>query len=169
MHKKALSIVVVLAVALLLIGPVIAAPKEKNTKAEKTTFTNRIILAGGGISPGEQTTTGTGILYVKDAISVGYIEPDPNSPISGSVWTSLSGSVDLNTMLGSFNGKWIVTNERGTFEGSVVGTVAVATVSGQFVGHGTGGFEGQKIKGSFEGTVNNYIVDLILHGILTSK
>lgn len=114
-------------------------------------------------------TTETGILYVKDAISTGYIEADPNSPISGAVWTSLSGSVDLNTMLGSFNGKWTITNERGTFEGSIVGTVAVATVSGKFVGQGTDEFEGQKIKGSFEGTVNNYIVDLILQGILTSK
>lgn len=159
MQKKAISIVLLL--ALLLIGPVMAAPK-------KTTFTNRVIISAGGSSQGEQMIT-AGILYVKNAVSIGYIEADSNSPISGSVWTRLSGSVDLNTMLGSFNGKWSVTNERGTFNGSVVGIITVATVSGKFVGQGIGGFDGQKIQGSFEGTVNNYVVTLILQGILTSK
>ncbi len=167
MQKK--GVLTTILFALLLIGSAIAAPKDKPPRAEKTTFTSRIILGAGVASQGEQMITETGILYVKDAISTGYIEADPDSPISGSIWTVLSGSIDLNTMLGSFNGKWIITNEEGTFEGSVVGIVEVAIVSGKFVGHGTGDFEGQKIRGSFEGTVNNYIVDLTLQGILTSK
>jgi hypothetical protein len=114
-------------------------------------------------------TTETGILYIEDAISVGYIEADADSPISGLVWTNLSGAVDLNTMLGSFDGKWTITTDKGNFEGSLVGVVAVATVSGKFVGYGIGYLAGQKIKGSFEGTVNNYVVDLTLTGKLTSK
>ncbi len=167
LHKKGALTTILF--TLLLIGSAIAVPKENPPKQEKTPFTSRIILAAGVTSQGEQTITETGILYVIDAISTGYIETDPDSPISGSIWTILSGSLDLSTMLGSFNGKWIITNEWGTFEGSVVGIVEIAAVSGRFVGHGTENFERQKIMGSFEGTVNNYIVDLTLQGILTSK
>lgn len=63
----------------------------------------------------------------------------------------------------------MTTTEKGTLEGSIVGVVAVASVSGKFVGHGTDDLEGQKIKGSFEGTVDNYIVNLTMRGNITSN
>ncbi len=72
-------------------------------------------------------------------------------------------------MLGSLNGKWTFTTTGGTFEGSVVGFIDVAKVSGKFVGHGTNNLQRQKIMGSFEGTVNNYIVNLTLQGEIISK
>ena len=118
---------------------------------------------------GEQMITDTGILYVKDAISEGYIEDNINSPISGIVWANLSGSIDMNTMLGSFNGKWSIINDGGTFEGSVVGIVTVAYVSGRFIGKGTRDFSCQKIKCTFQGTINNYIIDLTITGELSLK
>jgi hypothetical protein len=167
MQKKIVLIVVLL--TFLIIVPALAAPKAKKPKVEKINFTSNAILLAGSSSIGEQVTTETGILYIEDAISVGYIEADADSPISGLVWTNLSGAVDLNTMLGSFDGKWTITTDKGNFEGSLVGVVAVATVSGKFVGYGIGYLAGQKIKGSFEGTVNNYVVDLTLTGKLTSK
>jgi len=167
MQKKKVLIVALL--TFLIIAPVLAAPKVKKSKVEKIDFTNNVVLLAGRASMGEQVTTETGILYIEDAISIGYIEANADSPISGLVWTNLSGAVDLNTMLGSFDGKWTITTDKGNFEGSLVGVLAVATVSGKFVGYGIGDLEGQKIKGSFEGTVNNYVVELILEGKLTSK
>jgi len=169
-QKKTILLVALFALFVLRpIEPVIAAPKPDNPKVERTAFTNKCVLEAGSFSAGEQLITETGILYVKDAISTGYVEANSDSPISGAVWSRLSGEIDLNTMLGSFNGKWTITTDRGTFEGSVVGVVAVAHVSGRFIGHGTNDLQGQKIKCSFEGTVDNYIVDLTLQGELTSK
>lgn len=166
MQKKMIAILVLL--SLLVIEPVIASQKVKDPKT-KIAFTNRIVLIAGSSTPGEQVITETGILYVKDAISTGYIEADVDSPISGSVWTNLSGSVDLNTMRGSFSGEWTITTDKGIFEGFVAGDVAVTAVSGRFAGKGIGDLEGQEIKGSFEGTVNNYVIDLTLDGKFAYK
>jgi hypothetical protein len=103
---------------------------------------------------GSQELSDDGILSVQDASSTGTINSG-NSPISGStVQATLSGTLDLNTYLGSYHGKWIITGQIGAFEGTVTGKVAVATVYGHFVGQGIEGFEGQKIMGTFEGSVN---------------
>ncbi len=167
MQKRFIPIIVFF--ALLLTGPAFATRKLEAKKTEQIPFTNRVVIVAGGSSQGQQLLTKGGILHVRDAISTGYIETNSDSPISGSVSTALSGSVNLNKMLGSFMGKWILTNENGTFEGSIIGSVKVAKVSGRFVGFGTGNFQGIKMKGSFQGMVDDYIVDITLQGILISK
>jgi hypothetical protein len=168
-EKKILLLVLLTLLVLFPTEPVIAAQKLDNQKVVRTPFTNQCVLGAGNSYAGEQVISETNILTVQDAISTGYIEANLNSPISGTIWARLSGTLDLNTMLGSFNGKWIITTDSGTFEGSVVGVIDVASVSGRFVGQGTNELQGQKIKGSFEGIVNNYIVALTLRGEVTCK
>jgi len=180
MRKKIVIITTTTILLLLLVQSAIAVPKNKdpkpdnpnkldNTQREITIFTESATLRAGNIYLGNQEITDNGILYVQDAISTGTI-PSGDSPISGfEIQTSLSGTSDLNTFLGSFNGNWIITSESGSFEGTIVGNVAVATISGKFVSHGTGDFEGQKIKGTFEGSVNNFKIELIIQVTLITK
>lgn len=168
-EKTILLVVFLVLLMALPLEPVIAAPKLDKPKVERTTFTNKCILVAGNAYAGEQMITETSIFAVKNAISIGYVVANLDSPISGTVWTRLSGTIDLNTMLGSFNGKLRILTDKGFFEGSIVGVISVVKVSGRFVGHGTNALRGQIIMGSFEGTVTNYIVDLTLQGELTSK
>ena len=49
------------------------------------------------------------------------------------------------------------------------GNVAVATIPGKFIGHGTDGFERQKMKGAFEGSVKNFQVIIIIQATITCK
>jgi hypothetical protein len=151
------------------IGVVLAAPKQKKSKVQRTPFMVKWVFDLSNADTGEQVITETGFLRVKDAIITGTVESDSSSPISGAVRAILSGTWDFNTLVGSFNGKWTITTDNGTFEGSVVGNVAVIYISGKIVGHGTNNLEGQKIMGSLGGTVNNYIVALTLQGELTIK
>lgn len=146
----------------------LTAQRPEKPHGEKTPFTNDCNL--GVVAPNvrEQVLMENNIVYVNDGIVAGSIVVNDDSPLSGEVWARLSGSMDTNTLLGSFDGKWTIINENGTFEGSIVGTVSVASISGRFVGRGTHDLEGQKIKGTFEGTVNNYMADLTLNGELTS-
>ena len=51
----------------------------------------------------------------------------------------------------------------------ITGKVEVATIFGKFVGHGTDAFEGQKIKGDFVGSVNNYQIEITIQATITSK
>lgn len=145
-----------------------AARRPDKPQGEKTAFTNDCVLRAVSPNAGEQALAENNILYVKDGILGGSIVVNEDSPLSGDVWAKLSGSLDTNTLFGSFDGKWTITNENGTFEGSVVGVISIAQISGRFVGHGTQDLQGQKIKGTFEGTVTNYVVDMTLHGELTS-
>ena len=178
--RKKIVIIITTILLLLLVQSVIAVPKNKdpkpdnpnkpdNPQQEITIFTESATLGAGNIYLGNQEISNNGILYVQDAISTGSI-PSGDSPISGfEIQTSLSGTIDLNTFLGSYTGNWIITSESGSFEGTIVGNVAVATISGKFVSHGTGDFEGQKIKGTFEGSVNNFKIELTLQVTLTTK
>ncbi|UCH32599.1 MAG: hypothetical protein JSV05_04270 [Candidatus Bathyarchaeota archaeon] len=170
MPKKAVIITVLL--LLVLAESAIAIPKTKPPKPDhpiiEITFTESATLGAGNVYLGNQQID-AGILYVQDAISTGSIG-NGDSPISGfEILTSLSGTLDLNTYLGSYYGEWIITGEGGTFEGSINGKVAVATISGRFVGQGTGDFEGHKIKGTFEGSINNYQIEMTIHATITSK
>lgn len=151
----------------ILVESAIAIPKTREPKIE-ITFTESATLGLGNVDLGHQTND-TGILYVQDAISTGYVNSG-DLPISGfEIQTILSGTLDLTTYLGSYNGQWIISNQSGTFEGPINGNVAVTAISGKFVGHGTGDFEGQKIKGTFEGSVNNYLIEITIQATITSK
>ncbi len=168
MSKKTAIITALL--LLVLVESAIAIPQTKEQKPEKPktqiTFTESATLGAGNIYLGNQHID-AGILYVQDAISTGTISSG-DSPISGmEILTSLSGTLDLNTNLGSYDGQWIIISESGTFEGPITGKVAVATIYGKFVGHGTGDFQGQKIKGTFEGSVNNYQIEITIQATIT--
>jgi len=169
MPRKAIVIAVLL--LLLLVPPVIAIPKTKGPKPPKIetiTFTETATLRAGNVYLGSQEIVGN-VLYVQDAVSTGTIN-GADSPISGfEIETRLSGTLDLDTYLGSYNGRWTITGQSGTFEGTITGNVAVATISGKFVGHGTAGFEGQKIKGTFEGSVNSFHVEITIKATITAK
>jgi hypothetical protein len=177
MSKKALIIMALL--LLLLVESAVAIPKTKepkpkppkipnNPKIETIILTDSATLTAGNIYFGNQIIDNE-ILYVQDAISTGIINSG-DSPISGfEIQTSLSGTLDLNTYRGSYDGQWIITSQSGTFEGTITGKVAVATISGKLVGQGTGYFEGQKIKGTFEGSVSNFQVEITIQATITSK
>jgi hypothetical protein len=178
MQKK--TVIITTLLLLLLIESAIAIPKTKepkpkppknpnNPKIETITFTETASLGAGNIHLGTQEIIDTGILYVQDAISTGIVN-GADSPISGfEILASLSGTLDLSTYHGSYNGEWIITSQSGSFEGTINGKVEVATISGKFIGHGTGNLENQKIKGTFEGSVNNFQVEITIQATITSK
>jgi hypothetical protein len=183
MQKK--TMIIITALLLLLIVPsAIAIPKTKEPKTkpkpktpktpigpkrETITFTESATLGAGNIYVGNQQIDDAGILYVQDAISTGTVNSG-DSPISGfEILTSLGGTLDLSTYLGSYNGQFVITGKSGSFEGTINGEVEVATISGKFVGHGIGDFEGQKIKGIFEGSVNNFKIEITIQATITSK
>lgn len=171
MLKKAVLLTALL--LLLLVPSAMAIPKTKeskpnNPKKETITFTESATLGAGNIYSGNQEIIDN-ILYVQDAISTGIINGE-DLPISGfKVETTLSGTLDLNTYLGSYNGRWTITDQSGTFEGTINGEVVVTTISGKFVGHGAGDFEDQKIKGTIEGSVYNFQVQIIIQATIISK
>ena len=173
--KKAIIITALLLV--LIVPSAIAIPKNKEPKPKKpktpysprmetVTFEELATLSAGDVYLGDQEIDDAGILHVKDAISTGKISSQ-GSPISGfEIKTRLSGALDLNTYLGSYHGKWIITGQGGTFEGTINGKVAVTVISGNFVGQGTGDFEGQKMKGTFEGSVNNFQIEITMQATI---
>jgi hypothetical protein len=176
MSKKTLIIIALL--LMLLVESAIAVPKTKEPKPKppkipnnpkiEISFTETAILTAGNIYLGNQIID-TEILYVQDAISTGTVNSG-DSPISGfEIQTSLGGSLDLNTYLGSYTGQWIISSQSGTFEGTITGEVAVTSIYGKFVGHGTDNFEGQKIKGTFEGYINNFQIEMTIQATITSK
>lgn len=169
MAKKAVVLAILLLLLLVPISMAMPKPKEPNPpKRETITFTESATLGAGSVYLGNQEIIGD-VLYVQEAVSTGTIDSG-SSPISGfPIETILSGTLDLTTYLGSYHGQWTITSESGTFEGTITGKVAIATLTGKFVGHGTGSFEGQKIKGTFEGSVNNYQVELTIRATINSK
>ena len=173
MSKKSAIIVIML---LLLIPSVIAVPKPKEPKPAKPpnnpkveiNFTEKASLGVGNVYLGNQEIINS-ILYVQDAITTGTFEKG-DSPISGfEIQIILSGTLDLNTYSGSGNGKWIFIGQSGTFQGAITGSVLNGTISGQFVGHGTENFDGQKIKGTFEGSANSIKAEITIKATITAK
>lgn len=159
--KKALMPVMVLLV-LFAVAPVMAAP------ATKTLFTAEASFIPGSISTGRGWITEDGIQHVKGAISEGTV----TGGMSGTFWIMSDEVVDLNTGDGANHGKFVLTINGGTFEGSFQSIVYMYTFSGTFVGHGTGVYEGQKIMGSHEGELivvdTLPIVEMVLEGIILS-
>lgn len=176
MSKRAVIIIALL--LMLLVESAIAIPKTKEPKPKppkisnnpkiEINFTELATLTAGNIYLGNQIID-NGILYVQDAISTGTLNSG-DSPISGfEIQTSLGGTLDLNTYLGSYDGRWIISNQSGAFEGTITGKVAVTNIYGKFVGHGTDNFEGQKIKGVFEGSINNFQIEITIQATITSN
>ena len=178
MPKKTLLIIALL--LLLLVESAIALPKTKdpkpkppkipkNPKIETITFTEIAKLGAGNIYLGNQEIINTGTIFVQDAISTGIVNTG-DSPISGfEIQTILSGTLDLNTYHGTYNGEWTLTSPTGAFEGTINGKVEIATIYGKFIGQGTGNFENQKIKGTFIGSVNNFQIEITIQATITFK
>lgn len=167
---KSIPILVVVLLLLVVLTPVRAAPKTK------TRFAAKASLVAGNISMGTQSITQQGILHVKGAISEGTVTSISGPDISGTLWTILDGSGNLNTGDGSFHGKWTITTVNGTLEGSTVGDVVLTNstfgwISGSFSGQGTINHTEQKLKASFEGQVTMGIlqVELAIEGIVSTS
>jgi hypothetical protein len=166
------SVLLFTVLLVLVLSPIdsgITARRPEKPRDDRTPFTNDCQLGVVDPTAGEQVLADNDILYVKDAHLAGTIVLNDDSPLSGEVEARVSGSWNTTTLFGSFDGKWTITTVNGTFEGSIVGTISVATISGRFVGRGTDALQGQKIKGTFVGIVNNYVADLTLSGDLTSN
>jgi len=168
MKSRLMAISVFLFLALM-IAPVIAAPATKTPFIAEASFVP--------ISPGKQWITKDGISHVKGGISEGTITSISGPDISGAIWMSVDETVDLNTGEGSLHGKWTITAmaDSYTFEGSAAGVITSTSpttshLSGTFIGHGTGAYEGQKIMGSFESevTMGVYPIELNMEGIILS-
>ena len=178
MRKK--TIILIALLLLLFVESAVAVPKNKepkpkvpkpprNPKIDTIRFVEQASLDAGNIHLGTQEIIDTGILYVQNAISTGTVSTG-ESPISGfNIETTLSGTCDLNTFKGNYEGDWILIGPSGTFEGSINGKVEVASISGRFNSEGTGLFEGQKLKGSFEGQVNDYKIEITIEATITFK
>ena len=175
MHKKAIIISSLL--LMLLVPSVIAVPKTKepkpptnnNKNKETISFQDSATLGAGNVYLGSQQISESGILSVQNGFSAGKINSG-DSPISGfDIQTSLSGTYDLNSYEGNYHGQWIITGEGGFFEGIITGKVSVASISGKFTGSGVGEFENQKIKGVFEGSVNNFQIEITIDATISSN
>jgi Na+/proline symporter len=169
---RTISVLLFTVLLVLVLSPIdsgITARRPEKPRDDRTPFTNDCLLGVVDPTASEQVLAVNNILYVKDALLAGAIVLNDNSPLSGEVEARVSGSWNTTTLVGSFDGKWTITNANGTFEGSIVGTISVATISGRFVGRGTDALQGQKIKGTMTGTVNNYVADLTLSGDVTAN
>lgn len=162
---------------MLLVPSVIAVPKTKepkpptpnNNKKETINLKETATISAGNVYLGSQQISNNGILSIQNGFSTGKINSG-DSLISGfDIQTTLSGTYDLDTYQGNYHGQWTLTGEGGTFEGTITGKVSVASISGKIIGSGTDEFENQKIKGTFEGTVNNFQVEITIDATITSN
>ena len=177
MPRKATIITVLL--ILLLIPSVIAAPKPKEPKEPKppkppknpkieVTFAEKAAFDVGTVYLGNQEVIDN-ILYAEFAIITGAFE-DGDSPIAGfEIQIIFSGSLDLDSYAGSGNGRWAFIGQSGSFQGTITGIVSDGIISGQFVGHGTESFQGQKIKGTFEGSATSIKAEITIQATITAK
>jgi len=159
--KKVLIPVMALLV-LFVVAPVMAAP------ATKTPFTATITLT---FLPTEnEWITEDGIYHVKEQVAKGAVTGD----VSGDMLLVRHMTLDLNTGEGSCHGKFVVTVDGGTFEGSEQSTITNYAagpdgISGTLVAHGTGMYKGLKMMGSFEGgLIGADTMQAILEGIILS-
>jgi len=160
--NKKIVIPVMALLVLFVVAPVMAAP------ATKTPFTAAITLT---FLPTEnQWITEDGIYHVKEQVAEGTVTGD----VSGEMQLVRHMILDLNTGEGSCHGKFVVTVDGGTFEGSeqseITNYAALPDgISGTLVAHGTGDYVGLKMMGSFEGgLIEENIVQATLEGIILS-
>lgn len=94
---------------------------------------------GSATVPGEVWITEDGILHVKGAEGVGPISGD----LPGVMEFTLNAAVDLNTGVGSMHGKYVQSDDYGTFEGTWrTENWGVVYYEGLGVAQGTGAYEG---------------------------
>lgn len=159
--KKILMPVIALLV-LLVVVPVMAAP------ATKTLFTAESTMTFA--TPGKAWTTKHGIYHVRDQEATGTVTGD----IEGDIFLVRHMILDLNTGKGSCHGKFVITVDGGTFEGSEQSKITNYAlppdgISGKLVAHGTGDFEGLKVTASFEGgLISADTIQLTFDGIILS-
>lgn len=159
--KKVLISVMALLVVFAVV-PVMAAPATKTPFAAASFVPRSVSLGKGWITEG-------GIQQVKGAISEGDVTGD----ISGSMWIASYETVNLNTGKGNNHGKFVLTVDGGTFEGSFRSVVRPLGFSCTFAGQGTGICRGLKIMGSHEGVLTvvdtTPVVIMTLEGIILSQ
>ena len=150
---KKVMIPVIALLVLFAVTPVMAEP------ATKIPFTGWGTFVFGNVSPGEEWTTEDGVYHVKGVVSQGDATVySPLGVMEGTMIMVHSLALDLNTGQGDCHGKFIIAVPGvGTFEGSEHGSHTITTeghyISGGFVGKGTGGFDGVKMKSSYEGEI----------------
>jgi hypothetical protein len=142
--------------------------------ATKIPFTGSASFVFGNDFPGEVWITDDGIYHVKGAVSRG----DANvyhplfGPMEGTMIMEHDLVLNLNTGLGHCHGKVVIEVPGvGTFEGSEHGSHMIADrhyISGSLVAKGTGGFNGLKMKGSYEGEMLNQVAEAEMEGTLLS-
>jgi hypothetical protein len=131
--KKVLILIMTL-LAMFAVSPVMAP-------ATKTPVTGFYI--GSATRPGQSWITKDNILHIKNAEGFGPVIGD----LPGDMWFTLSGAIDLNTGFGSMHGRWVFTDDSGTFEGSYrADNWGVVYYEGSAIAQGTGGYEGQVYK-----------------------
>ncbi len=69
--------------------------------------------------------------------------------ISGTLSAVVNANIDMTTGGGDNFGSFAITTAEGAWEGRFSGTYTAGVPSGEFVGHGSGTFEGMKIMGTF--------------------
>ena len=145
MNKKVLMPLMVLLV-LFAVAPVMAAP------ATKTAYTADVILTI--IDPGETWTTEGGILHVKGLIAQGSFDSADLGIVDATMWKKLDYSLNTITGKGTMHGKFVLTVNGGTIEGSFRDKITDSThLAGTVVGQGTGGFAGWKTMGTWYGDI----------------
>jgi hypothetical protein len=112
----------------------------------------------------ENQITGNGIQHVRNQIYASPVEGD----LAGTSIVEFNADIDLATGNGnahgsfSFSGDCIPCSSSGDFEGNALGKFESWVFTGSFVGQGSGGFDGLKIKGAFAQDLNR-LPELILN------
>ncbi len=134
-------------------------PAVSATPKTASPFQQHLQLSATGGSAGSQVSIGT-TAYVTNALVTGNAVTTSTPIPSGTYRIRLSGFFDTASGTGGFMGKWQITTNGNGFSGTIWGTSkstsnpAVFEIKGTFVGFGDGIYNGDKIRGSFSGTIN---------------
>lgn len=132
---------------------VIVIPVMAKTAAMKQSFSVTATILGTP-DPGTSWVTEDGIMQIKRMGQIGLISGEiDNTDFDGEIWLVISLTNDLTTMEGSGHGKFGMSTDDGTIEGTLRVEVDFETgyAIGTFVGtKTTGDYERKKIMGSLE-------------------
>jgi hypothetical protein len=160
LNKKIVILIMTLSM-LFVVTPALAAP------AATIPYTADVELDMD--SPGDVWVTAGGIQQIKGAVAEGsFVSADLG--ITGMMVKEFDCTINVNTGKGTIRGKFVLTvDDVGTLEGSFWGKVTDGThLAGGVVGHGTGGFEGLKTMGTWEGDIIGSQIVNVLDAILLS-